>query len=130
MYVVVNALSEAATETIAGILRHATRFQTALVISYLLQAFGLWSIKSAFLAFFWKLGTNVKHQRPIWWTVAVWNAICFAIWVGTATWKCVAVPVEVAIGAHWFLPLGMVCSNNLYSAVQQQCHGGLLTGFD
>ena len=98
MYVIVNGLSLAEILEIDDILYHATRFQDALVVSYLLQAFCLWSIKSAFLAFFWKLGTNVHHQRAIWWSVAAWNVICFAIWVGTMIWQCIAVPIDVAIG--------------------------------
>ena len=110
LYTVVDALSAGITDSIINIIYHVGRFQMAATASYVLQALCLWSVKASFLAFFRKLGNNVPHQRPIWWGAVVFNLASFAIWVGTVPWKCVAVPVEVAIAT---------CNNSGVAAFSQ-----------
>ena len=110
LYTVVDALSEGITDTITNIIYHVSRFQVAETAGYVLQALCLWSVKASFLAFFRKLGNNVPHQRPIWWAAVLFNMASFGIWIGTVPWKCIAVPVEVAIAT---------CNNSGVAAFSQ-----------
>ena len=110
LYAVVDALSEGITDSFTDIIYHVGRFQMASTASYVLQALCLWSVKASFLAFFRKLGNNVPHQRPIWWGAVLFNIASFGIWVGTVIWKCVAVPVDVAIAT---------CNNSTVAAFSQ-----------
>ena len=95
----------AASDVLAGVAkpgpsfdRQFARYLTASVVVNFLIPFCLWSIKFSFLIFFKRLGTNVTHQNVIWWSVTIWNLICFAIFVGVVNWRCIVPPAQTVQG--------------------------------
>ena len=97
LYVAVKVAAGAAAPD-ANFLYHFQRFLTDSVVSNVLLSLGLWSIKFAFLFFFRRLGTNVNHQRAIWWVLLGFNTACWAIWIGVVDWKCIGRPPLVVLG--------------------------------
>ncbi|KAL8855130.1 MAG: hypothetical protein Q9221_000036 [Calogaya cf. arnoldii] len=55
----------------------------------MLNLFSLWSVKAALLAFFFKLGHNVRGHKIFWWAAAVATGVGLAISVGVQNWKCI-----------------------------------------
>ncbi|MCJ1379237.1 hypothetical protein MMC17_002337 [Xylographa soralifera] len=50
----------------------------------------LWAVKFSFLAFFWKLGHNVRRQRLIWWCVFLFTSIGFVFSLAFWDYSCLA----------------------------------------
>ncbi|MCJ1433497.1 hypothetical protein MMC27_002859 [Xylographa pallens] len=50
----------------------------------------LWAVKFSFLAFFWKLGHNVRRQRRIWWCVFLFTSIALVFSLAFWDYKCLA----------------------------------------
>jgi hypothetical protein len=56
----------------------------------------LWCIKFSFLAFFRRLGHNVKGQKVLWWTVLFLTTTGLAISVGVIDYHCMFATLEHA----------------------------------
>jgi hypothetical protein len=61
---------------------------------------GLWLIKFSFLAFFRRLGTNVKGQKLHWWIVFIITFVTWIITFGTIEYRCLAVPFDKIFGMY------------------------------
>ena len=59
-----------------------------------LNIVGIWAIKFSFLAFFRRLGHNVRGQKLIWWVVTVLTIIALAISVGVSYYPCIFATFE------------------------------------
>ncbi len=53
---------------------------------------GLWAIKLSFLVFFKRLGQNVRHQKPVWWTVLAITGTTYLVCLGTIDYRCLGGP--------------------------------------
>jgi hypothetical protein len=49
---------------------------------------GLWAVKFSFLAFFFKLGDQIRHHRIWWWCVLVVTTICYVACIADIQYKC------------------------------------------
>lgn len=58
----------------------------------------LWAVKLSFLMLFKRMGRNVKNQKIIWWSVAVFVVLGYAASVGTVDWKCLFSSFTVIVG--------------------------------
>ncbi|KAF1941000.1 hypothetical protein EJ02DRAFT_423457 [Clathrospora elynae] len=72
-------------DTYLSLMYDYTRSQTGMIIC---QTLGLWFIKYSFLFFFRKMGHQIRHQKILWWTVAVYVSIGLAISISVPPWRC------------------------------------------
>ena len=63
-------------------------FLHGLFVAYYMFYTLLWSIKMSFLLFFWKLGHNVRRQRPLWWSVFGFTVASYAVCLGLVDYGC------------------------------------------
>ncbi|CAF9936601.1 MAG: hypothetical protein HETSPECPRED_010382 [Heterodermia speciosa] len=63
-------------------------FLHGLFVAYYMFYTLLWSIKMSFLLFFWKLGHNVRRQRPLWWSVFAFTVASYAVCLGLVDYSC------------------------------------------
>lgn len=71
-------------------LDHVDVLRQTQLASGLLFLFSLWCIKFSFLAFFYRLGENIKRQKMLWWCVLALNAACLVVVVGIRHYRCMA----------------------------------------
>ena len=57
----------------------------------------LWSIKMSFLLFFKRLGTNVRGQKLIWWSVLGITLATYFACIGTIQYRCLVPSLEYII---------------------------------
>ncbi|KAI0381478.1 hypothetical protein F5Y04DRAFT_281008 [Hypomontagnella monticulosa] len=50
----------------------------------------LWSIKLSFMAFFHGLGSRIKSQRILWWSILVFVVISYVICISVLDYQCIA----------------------------------------
>ena len=62
-------------------------FKSTVAVIYFFYS-SLWSIKISFLIFFRRLGTNVKHQKLLWWPVFAITLATYFICIGTIQYSC------------------------------------------
>lgn len=62
-------------------------FKSTLAVIILFYS-SLWSIKISFLLFFRRLGTNVKHQKLIWWPVFGFTIATYFACIGSIQYPC------------------------------------------
>ncbi|KAF2675980.1 hypothetical protein K458DRAFT_380632, partial [Lentithecium fluviatile CBS 122367] len=55
----------------------------------------LWSVKFAFLLFFWKLVNKIRSLRWHWYAAFAFTILSFAGAFAATDWKCIASPVEI-----------------------------------
>ena len=70
--------------------RYYGAFARSSLTNILLSGLGIWCIKFAFLAFFRRLGQNVRHQRVLWWVAFGVTVACLGVYMGVPTWHCFA----------------------------------------
>ena len=70
-------------------LEHLTDWLRILFAGLFLNLVGLWCIKFAFLAFFRRLGRNVKGQKILWQVVFAFTVAGLAISVGVCYYPCI-----------------------------------------
>ncbi len=70
-------------------LAHLTDWLRILFAGLFLNLVGLWCIKFAFLAFFRRLGRNVKGQKILWQVVFAFTVAGLAISVGVCYYPCI-----------------------------------------
>lgn len=97
LYVVVR-VSTGAEAPPVDIFNRIKRWSVIRMLHVFLSGFCLWSIKLAFLLFFRRLGQKVRYQKPIWWSVLIWNMVTFVVWMGIVQWQCIAISPERAVG--------------------------------
>jgi hypothetical protein len=72
----------------AGFASTTERWSRASVAFTFFYYSSLWSIKIAFLLFFKRLGTNVMHQKKIWWTIFVFTIATYFVCIGITEYAC------------------------------------------
>ncbi len=68
-------------------------YLTVQLIAIICQILGVWFVKYAFLAFFWKLGPRdgVSHQKRIWSCAFAYTTIALIVTLALPPWQCFAV---------------------------------------
>ena len=74
----------------ADIAEKLTTFLRAEIAIQFVFICTLWAVKFSFLAFFWKLGHNVRRQRLIWWCVFWFTAAALVFSLVFWDYNCLA----------------------------------------
>lgn len=66
-------------------------FKSAAAVIILFYS-SLWSIKISFLFFFRRLGTNVRHQKRLWWSIFCFTLATYFACIGSIQYSCLVRP--------------------------------------
>jgi len=70
------------------------------VVFYWLYFTGLWAIKLSFMVFFRRLGSRVRGQKAVWWTVLALTIASFLTVVAVIDYKCLLGSTDIQLGKH------------------------------
>ena len=92
------AVTVGAVQPPADLMNVVNQYTHRTVAVSFLNLFSLWSTKTSFLIFFYKLGNNARGHHVVWWTATIACFIGLAISIGVQNYKCIIGPPAEALG--------------------------------
>ena len=94
----IYAVTIGAEQPPADLMNVVNQYTHRTVAVSFLNLFSLWSTKTSFLIFFYKLGKKTRGHNIIWWAAAIACFIGLAISIGVQNYKCIIGSPAEALG--------------------------------
>ena len=94
----IYAVTVGAVQPPADLMSVLNQYMHRTVAVTFLNLFSLWSTKTSFLIFLYRMGNNVRGHNIFWWTAAIACVIGLAISIGVQNYKCIIGSPAAALG--------------------------------
>ncbi|MCJ1246637.1 hypothetical protein MMC30_003846 [Trapelia coarctata] len=88
IYLIIGPANQNAITGSTDILAQVADFMRTDSTLLIIWVLTMWFVKFSFLAFFWKLGHNVRRQRLLWWIALVWTVATLIVSFAIPNYDC------------------------------------------